>query len=1014
MDVLIGRGCMEGMDFIGTSRSVLRLIAIYSVGLLLASPALGLDPAMAITQYLQTNLTNNDGLPQNSVHAVAQTKDGFLWLGTEEGLARFDGVQFTVYTRRNAPGLASDYIQALAASQDGSLWIGTDSGLTHFVPANGVKPAGTAQRWKEQFASFTTKDGLSADSITALWESRDGTLWVGTRQGLNCIRNDHVEALKSDARLAQLAIHAIAADADGTVWVGTEKGLYHAAEGGSVQRTIEDGLLEDPIVALTVSRDGTVWAGTLAHGLVELRNGRPMGTPHFPGKEIDSIFADRDGALWIAFDRGGIGRLLHGKLELYGVAQGLPSNRCTRALFEDREGNLWVGLLDSGVVELRSSKFAVFGKPEGLSGSYVGNVLESRDGSMWIGSDSNGVNHLLPDGRVEVWNHRQGLPEQAAFSLLETGDGSLWIGYKEGSLARILHGKVSVYKDSQAPSTSLNALFEDRDGTFWVGYFGKGVARLNAGHFDHLSLSGNVSAITQSSDGALWFAYDGSGVERWFHGSSTRYTTANGLPTDHVMSLYADRNNDVWIGTASGGLSRFRNGHLVSWTADQGLPESTIGSILEDDDGSLWFGGDSGIFSISKQELNHSASTTSRSIHATLYGTSDGLRSRETVYGSMPASWKDHTGRLWFATILGAAVIDPAHLRSNNLAPPVWIQSAAFNSHRIPLEDGFTLGRGSGNLAVSFTAPSFVAPRQMRFRYRLAGFDPDWNLAGNRRDAWYTNLPPGKYTFMVQAANSDGVWNLSGSSFSFVLKPPLTRTPLAYLCFGVAALLLLWLVIGLRTRELVGRQQELKRLVAERTAQLEHEKTQLMSARKELQFRALHDALTGLLNRGAIMDVLEHEVERARREKSAVTIVLADLDHFKLINDTRGHLCGDHVLAEAAQRLRGYLRSYDSVGRYGGEEFLLILPGYDAHKDPSRAVRLVSEFRAHSFEFQEQSFPVTCSFGVVVLRPSSESPTAEDLLRLADEALYRAKRAGRDRIEFSTDMAEAPTSSLRR
>jgi diguanylate cyclase (GGDEF)-like protein len=971
------------------------LVALVSATLLFCQ-AHGLDPKKAITQYMQTAWTSESGLPQNSVHAIAQTADGFLWVGTEEGLARFDGVQFTVFSSRNTRGLASDYIQALAASRDGSLWIGTDSGLSHFVPAaTGGGSKATLERTKA-VGYLTAKDGLPADSVTALWEDRDGTIWVGTAKGLSRIRNERVESTE----LAGLAIHVIIADSQGRLWIGTEKGLYESDHGRLIDWSARGELPGIPITALAADPDGSVWIGTLGHGLAHFRDGRLFASPRLPWNEVGALLFDRDGVLWISLDRHGIARLFRGALTGYGTAKGLPTNRITHALFEDHEGSLWVGLLDAGVVQLREGKFAVFGQPEGLSGNYVGNVLEARDGTMWIGSDSNGLNHLFPDGRVEIWNQSRGLPNQAVYSLLQSRDGSLWIGFRRGALARIHDGRVSIYKDPKAAGTSVNALFEDREGNLWVGFFGKGLARFKDGQFQHLTDTSRIPAITQSPDGAIWVATDGDGVERIFKGANTRVTTANGLPSNHVMCLYADADGDVWVGTASGGLSRIRGDNVVSWTPDQGLPGATVGSIVEDNAGNLWIGGDSGIYSLSKQRLNQSTQKPALIESPVLYGATDGLRSRETFYGSMPSTWKGRDGRMWFATIRGAAVLDPARVQTNTTVPPVWIENVTFDSRPVPLEDGDRLGPGSGNLEVSFTAPSFVASRQVNFRYRLAGFDGDWINAGSRRHAWYTNLPPGRYTFTAQAENGDGIWNQTGDSFSFVIRPPLTRTPIAYVLYGISILLAVWGAIVLRTRALIRRQQELTRIVAERTAQLEAEKAALEAAREELHIRATYDSLTGLLNRAAIVEHLQREVHRAIREKTPLGVLIADLDFFKHVNDTYGHLCGDDVISEAADRFRAAMRRYDLAGRYGGEEFLILFPGWDPDLAPGRVESLLDGIRSRPFDISGNEIHLTCSIGVSTFHPGIDSPEIRDVLSRADAALYAAKNDGRNRASI--------------
>jgi diguanylate cyclase (GGDEF)-like protein len=975
-------------------RAALLTAPILAAMLLAAQAAFALDPAKAITQYMQTSWTSESGLPQNSVQAAAQTTDGYLWFGTQEGLTRFDGAHFTTFTRHNTHGLASSFIQTLAASRDGSLWIGTDSGLSHYQPAPSAEVS-------DAFTTLTTRDGLSGNNITALCEDREGGIWAGSAKGLNRIIDGRVQSWTASDGLADTSISSVTLDAGGTLWVGTAKGLSRFDHGRFHTFTTRDGLPGDAIVALAAAQDGSIWVGTLANGLAQIRNGHVFIFPQrLPWNEISALLADHDGALWIAFDRHGIARLYHGKLDFYGTPRGLPSNRCSRALFEDREGSLWVGFLDAGVAQLRDGKFSVFGTPEGLSGNYTGNVLQAQDGTMWIGADDNGLDHLLPDGRVEVWNQHNGLPNQAVYSLVQTRDGSLWVGYRRGTLARIHNGRVSIYRDPLASDTSINALLEDRDGTLWIGFEGKGLARFDHDRIRHVTDTGRIAALAQSTDGALWLGMDGDGVQRLYHGVTTTFTTANGLHSDHAMSLYADPDGSMWAGTQSGGLSHIRDGHVVTWTPDQDMPDSSIGSIIGDDAGSLWFGGDTGIFRISKTELSQSSGSPTHVVHPALYGTADGLRSRETLYGSMPCVWKSRDGRLWFGTIEGVAVVDPAHIPVNNIVPPVWIEHVKLDARSIPLDDHVRLGPSSGNLEVSFSAPSFVAPQRERFRYRLIGFDPDWNYSGGRRSAWYTNLPPGYYTFTVQAENNDGIWNETGASFSFSLRPPLTRTPLAYACYGMIALLLAWGIVAFRTRALTRHRQQLTRTVAERTAQLEAEKAALEATRRELHIQATHDSLTSIFNRAAMLEHLQREIARATRDKTTLGVLIADLDHFKSLNDNFGHLCGDDVIRETADRLRSAMRGYDIVGRYGGEEFLILFPGWDLLIAPGRIDDLLESIRSRPFEISDNRIRLTCSIGVATFRPEVDSPSIREVLSRADTALYVAKNSGRNCASF--------------
>jgi diguanylate cyclase (GGDEF)-like protein len=966
-----------------------------------ASDARALDPGRAITQYIQSAWNSEAGLPQNSVHAITQTRDGFMWMGTEEGLARFDGVQFKVYNTRNTPGLPSDYIQSLRASSDGSLWVGTDSGLCHLAGAAPAGPQGANLTQARISKVLTRKDGLPGDTVSSLYEDTDRTLWIGTTMGLSLLRDGRLQA--GPPELAGVAVLVMAADAQGRIWIGSDNGLFEFNHGQWIDWGARSGV-RSRILGVAPDPDGSLWIGTVGKGLLHFRDGRMLPSPPVAWDDLGALWMGGDGALWMAFDRHGIGRLYQGRLSYYAQEQGLPSSRVLHTLFEDREGSLWIGLLDAGSVQFREGRFAVFGTREGLTGNYVGNILQSRDGTIWIGSDSNGLNHLFPDGRVEIWNQSRGLPNQPIYSLAETRDGDLWVGFRAGALAQIHNGRVRVYHDPQAIEVSLNAIFEDRDGHLWIGFFGKGLARFQGGAFEHLTRTGRVDAITQTPDGALWVASDGDGVERISPGAPRRFTTADGLPGNHVMCLYADPDGDLWVGTASGGLSWIHDNKVVSWTTAQGLPEPTVGSIVEDNQGTLWMGGDGGIYNLSKEALKKSNQV--RIAAGRLYGSFDGLRSRETLYGSMPSTWKDRDGRLWFATIAGAAVVDPQRIISSNVMSPVWIENVSFDAQPVRLDQGTRLGPGAGNVEIEFTSPTFTAPQFVRFRYRMIGFDRDWIDAGTRRHAWYTNLAPGRYIFTVQAENSEGVWNSSGDAFSFVLRPPAARTPLAYAAYGILLVLAGWALLTLRTRTLLRRQEELARTVAERTALLEKEKMALEAARQELHTRATHDSLTGLFNRAAILEHLQREFHRASRDGSSLGVLIVDLDHFKQVNDRFGHLCGDDVIREAGDRLLKAMRKSDVVGRYGGEEFLILMPAWNSAVAPARLEHLLDSIRSRPFLADQQEIVMTCSIGACTYRPDEDPPELRDILSRADAALYAAKHQGRNRACLDPSASE--------
>lgn len=944
--------------------------------------ARALDPARAFSQYVQTVWTTDAGLPQTSVYSIAQTRDGYLWVGTELGLARFDGVRFTVFNRQNTPALPSNYIHRLLAAQDGSLWIGTDSGLVHLKDGT--------------WAVFTQKSGLSDEDIESLAETPDGGVWAGTDAGLDCVRGGTVRVWSTSDGLPGDQVMALAVDAAGVLWAGTQHGLARLDGKRFTAHPGGNEAAGDAVSALAVAPDGAIWAAS-AHGqLVRVRAGRAerQALP-LPRNDIDAMIFDHDANLWIGFHSAGLARVHGNDVTLVDTHGGLPG-QTLESLLEDAEHNLWVGTFDGGLLQLRDGKFTVFGKPEGLSSNVNWAAAQAPDGSLWVGTSTSELNHRLADGTVRVYTRRDGMSGEVIHSLLLAHDGTLWIGSRHGVLTSYRDGRFRNYQDPAAKNAAMNALLEDGDGHLWIGTYGGGLARFDEGKFVHGFVPGAVTMLAQSPDGAIWVGTDGDGVWHLRNGVKTHFTRQNGLLSEHVTALWADGNGDVWVGSISGGLNRIRNGEIAGWTQAQGLFDSTVGNILGDRFGNLWMSSDNGVFRVAKSDLEAFTQDRVPAIHCVAYDTADGLRSRETMQGGTGTALASADGRLWFATLNGVAVVDPARvLRAD---PPVvaGIESVSFGGHAMPLSMGLRLGPGAGRLEIAYTALSFVAPTRFRFRYRLEGYDIGWVDGGSGRSAGYTNLSPGSYTFHVQAARHNGAWSGPAATLRFTILPPWYRTKTAWCLWILAAALLAWSLLELRTRSLLQHREQLAFLVAERTAQLREEKLALAHAQKELQQQATHDSLTGVWNRAAILEQMEREVVRAQREGAVLAVVIADLDHFKQINDTRGHLCGDRVLRTAAQRLGFCLREYDSLGRYGGEEFPILMPGYDPAEGHSRLDELVGSIRDYRFMDGGREIRTSCSFGVTAFRPETRLASVEELLAAADAALYRAKAAGRN------------------
>ncbi len=804
--------------------------------------AVALDPQKAISQYIQTVWTTEAGLPQTSIYSIAQTADGYLWVGTELGLARFDGVRFTVYNQRNTTALPANYIACLLGARDGSLWIGTNSGLVHLK--GGV------------WTTYTDRDGLSSDDIRALFEGSDGSLWVGTAHGLDRLQNGRIHVYGSRDGLPGTVVSGLKADPSGTLWFATDAGLGSFDGVHFAAYTALDGLTNNALSALAIAPDGSVWMAA-AHGqLARLTRGHVVNeSKALINDDIDALIFDHDGNLWIGFESHGLARLHNGVISLYGAPNGLPG-QIVESFFEDSEHNLWVGLFDNGLVQLRDGKFTTYGKPEGLSSNIGWCGLQALDGSIWMATSTGGLDRILPDGPIRSYTKQERQSAETIHSILQTRDGAIWFGQRHGVLTRFQNGRFASFKYALSPKDAINALLEDRDGSLIIGTYGAGAARFRNGRFEVITGNGEIAALAESPDGTLWLGTDGQGLFRIKNGIATTFTKANGLLSEHIPALYLDREGVLWIGSLSGGLNRMQDGAITSYTPEQGLFDSTVGNILEDNFGNLWMGSDNGIFRVSKRELNDFANRRISRILGVVYGTANGLRSRETMQGGTGTVSKGPDGRLWFSTMRGLSVVDPGRALDGDPPLHVLVEEVAIDGTVADMTQTIEVPPRASRLEIQFTAPSFVAPGEIRFRYRLDGFDRDWSALSVRRTADYTNLPPGRYRFQVEATRNGNELSAAARSLSFDVVPPWYRTVLAYMLYALFAIFFTTAIVEVRTSSLKRRRDELEQLVTERTGQLEIEKQGLMKAREALQFQAAHDSLTGLWSRGAILEQL--------------------------------------------------------------------------------------------------------------------------------------------------------------
>ena len=772
-------------------------------------PARALDPAKLVTQYALDRWTTEKGLPQNVVQALVQTRDGYLWLGCQEGLVRYDGARFVVFDRRTTPGLPDHSIWSLFEARDGTLWIGTAGGLVAHrdgrfravAPSAGVVTAiaqdhagtlwfgGTSGLKRlvpgRDPSSFGAADGLPSDTITALHVDRAGAVWAGTTGGLVRWDGTAFRVLPAVAKYGRFVVRAVTEDRAGQLWVGTQSGLLQLTGERAAWYTTADGLPSNSVWAVREDRDLNLWIGTDGGGIARLRQRRFEPLPEGPNG--DTAFV--------------------------------------RALLEDREGNLWIGTYSGGLARLRDGLFSAWSVSEGLSNAFVRSVAEGRDGAVWAGTYGGGVSRIL-NGRVTQYHVKDGLPSENVLAVRPDRRGRVWIGTDAG-LARLdPDGRIATLGAAQGLAREpIRMLFEDGRGVIWAGSEGGGLNRIEGEHVSVLTTRDGLASdvvrggMLETPDGALWIGTDG-GLSVYVNGTFRNYTSKDGLPRDAILALHRDAEGTIWIGSIGGGLVRFRGGKFRAFGPNEGLYDELILSILEDGDGQLWMSCNRGVFCAKKSDIEDFDAGRIASIPTRAYGRNDGMRDPECNGGTAPAAFRSaETGRLWFAGA-GAISVDPRAMHEAGPEPPVLVERVLVDHSEFGVQEPIAAPPGQGDLEIQYTAPSFADAERITFRYMLEGYDAAWVDAGTRRTAFYTNLPPRSFRFRVQALTGPGRWTEAAAAVPLTLRPHVHQT---WWFYALCALSLVLATAGLvrwGVRRHARRERELVELVAARTKEL--------------------------------------------------------------------------------------------------------------------------------------------------------------------------------------------------
>lgn len=769
--------------------------------LLAAKSAWAVDPGRHLTQYAHTAWRVRDGVFSGAVVTVAQTASGYIWIGTVNGLVQFDGVRFVAWkSAKEGQSLLRPRVTALLGTRDGSLWIGRSGGLSRLKDGD--------------LFNFPRTSGISK-----IIEDQSGTIWV-TRyaqtdgggplcrvdgQTLQCFG-------KTDGIPVEYGI-GLSVDSLGNLWIGS-----HALcqwKPGEVARTYfqkELSHTEAGVLDLAAGPDGSMWAALQG-------TGRDLGVRHFvrgawTSYEVgdfhgalvyaQALFLDRENALWVGTLNEGLYRIHDGMAERYRSADGLSSD-AVNGIYEDREGNIWVAT-DEGVDVFRDLPVATFAVREGLSAGNVASVLAARDGSTWVGNQ--GALDVIRDGKVSSIRTNHGLPGQVVNALLEDQSGRIWAGVDQ-QLVIYEHGKFSPISPADlnlmnGPAGGVFAMTADVEQNIWVMDFSmreRKLFRLEGRTVrEEVPLPGLRSPALLASDrkDGIWIGGRNQ-IARYRRGQLDTWVLPHDDDTFSIRDMLVDAEDSVWVATNKG-LFGWKDGTLKTLTAGNGLPCDSIFSLLEDNRDSLWLYMSCGLVRVAKSELSKWWEQPAGQVAVRVFDAFDGVRAGGVQ--NSPRASKSTDGRLWFGSEASVQVVDPDHLYENTIQPPVHIEGVVADRKDYPLGGKLHLPALTRDLEIDYTALSFVIPQRVRFRYKLEGRDVEWQDVGDRRHAFYTNLPPGDYRFRVMACNNSGVWNEIGATLEFNIAPAWYQTNWFWLLCIVSGLFLVWVVYNLRVRQI--------------------------------------------------------------------------------------------------------------------------------------------------------------------------------------------------------------------
>lgn len=944
---------------------------------------------LPLDDYFTQTWNTRDGLPHNGINALTQTHDGYLWIATWEGFARFNGREFKLFTRGSKAGLPDSAVKNLTSTQDGELLVaGARGGVS--IRKNG--------KWQPQYNAATMVNHAIFDNKQNIWLALEG-------KGL--VYRDVIHK-RDDTIIDNLRAFKLLLDAENTLWVATNKGLYSVKNKTLVSHFDENfGLPDTDIYSLLLNSKNQLIVGTEQGAFVLIDNYFSPLHKDLKQEAITTMLEDKNNDIWLGTQKNGIFRLSDFGVEKLDDNKGLPNNRIS-SLYQDKEDSIWVGT-SSGLFRLREAPFITLTSKQGLAGDYIRTVLAHSDGSLWVGS-SKGLNKIQENKIYSILpaakSSKNATTVKSILSLAQGKDDQVLVGTYNNGVYKVIDNTMQPLfnKKQNLPSNEIRSLLFDSKENIWVGT-SSGLVKISkdgvVSQFNkQAGLPDNfIMALSEDAHGRIWIG-TGVGVVSYLNGVIQTYRLHEEFNAEYAFGFSVEE-NVIWLTTDRGLIQIDLTTHdIKAVSRKNGLPVDKLFQVIIDKNNNFWLSSNRGIIKVTREQINRAITNQSAIISFEVFAEGVGLLSSQANGGSTPAATLHKDGSVWFATAKGVSQV--THQRLQRMAErqlPVLIEQFIADNQEYPLVltqnqslNQIKLLAGASRLSIHYAGLGFLMSENIQYQTQLVGFDESWINKNNQTYTEFTNLAPGSYTFKVRAKYPNGKWQNQEATLSFIIPFHFWQTPL-FKVFIIALLFsLLYLFYRYRIFVIQQREEKLKRLVAKQTLDLK-EQTALFS------YQAVHDQLTGLPNRRAFDKWCDSDFKKAKEHSMPLSLAIIDIDHFKAVNDTYSHLIGDKAIKAIAEILLGLLPRFSQqvkLARWGGEEFTLLI---SANKEQAmhfcELARITIE--RHDFSDIAPNLTMTISTG---LTDNSALLGYNQMITQADHALYYSKHNGRNQARI--------------